>query len=467
MLEIIDILKKRILRFEILVLIFVCIFSFLLVIYVFNYDFIQSVEKFDKFYQETQDTLDMKSTQNNSLNNLYNKNLKINYFDFSSGDAKFFDKTFSEKVENFYANLFLLNWEFEKSKNFLNWNKRDYYFNFWNLNLLKWYSILSGNKNTDKFLESYNLIKDSIEKYSIAAQIVGTWAKESIKNKIKQNKDTANYFKYIAWEKFCVTFFDWLIEKINSLFDKISNLADLFQKERRYIKTWWEKIQDQELKKCLNNFYNSVSESYIQSLSLKERIKWYKDSAVNKLELWIKNPSKCVLDSKDFQKEFDSISSSITNIFNSYNNLHTYLLEVLKNKDKEKLREVCKNSKQYQKNNNKTQKKLSESLKKMEDFLGKNKKQNKSWQKQEKKSEKKQWNSNEKRHRDIPEGLEEELRKSIDKQNQKWIEEMNKLKGEKGFTPEKYIEQLFDEFYGDKEWFETNTWKEWEKEKDR
>jgi hypothetical protein len=117
-----------------------------------------------------------------------------------------------------------------------------------------------------------------------------------------------------------------------------------------------------------------------------------------------------------------------------YQQLHQNTIEALKNNNPQDIKELCDQTKNDEQINQQIESSVQELLQKLED----NKTENK----------KKQRASTEVQYKDFFDKDEKKTLEEIQTTNQWWIDTMLNIRGKGNYDPEQYINDMFNQFYG-------------------
>ncbi len=118
----------------------------------------------------------------------------------------------------------------------------------------------------------------------------------------------------------------------------------------------------------------------------------------------------------------------------SYQELHENTVNILKNNDKQGIKELCERTKNDAEINQNIESSVQELLQKLNENTR---------EEQEKKK-----TSQEQHHKDFFTEEKEQTLKEIQKINKEWIENVLNIRGKGNYTAEKYIDDMFNQFYG-------------------
>lgn len=379
-----------------------------------------------------------------------------------------FDEKFESKLKNYAANIYTINWNFDKALQNINNDDWKYYFNIWNIKLFEWYDITKQNLekfNKNKWINAYKVFTESIENYNISAQTLWTWSKHS--NTIINNRNIAYKFKFIAGVQVCVEIFTSYIQNFDDLQKKAQDISLLFDKETTEIENFIKTTKDQELIKCLKNLRTSILQSQISINNINEKLKNYKNSSLKIVDELLTEPDQCMekID-KDWVKIEDAINQISWSLV-SFAQTHQQFYEFIKQKDINNLKMLCQeaSNQSQQQQQNQNNKNIQNGISKLDDVFN----QNQAWQKsqdqqwswndnQQQEDQQSKWNSNQPNHMEITPWYEKEITDRIKQNSQQWIEQMNKLRWDRDYNVDEYIKQLFKDFWGNKKDFENSIW---------
>ena len=461
---------------------FLLSFVFLLIaltaggIFLINYSRIDIISSLQGYYEEKLDEI---PSTHIDYNDIQQKDIDINR-DFI--DQKLYSNKissdFRQSYSVFVSNLFTLDWDFETARHYLEGSTWKEQFNLGNINLFDWYGYvedefeqdMSANPafgNVQELETAYWLFEDAIENYNSAASLLGEEHKDTYKwEKIINNRVVAFWLRFITWAKICTETYKSVIEDINELLSKTYNLKSLLEDVVYEARTRWQRIDDQYLKECLNDIYDTSNQSLMEVRQIQNNLESYQEWAIERLEEWLEDPFACVADREEFLTRFNDAYANVYNSLESFNQSYTQMYNVLESKDREELRQFCEQAEEFSEELEEEMEDFSEWMEDLDEMLNPDREEPaypeddyqdpymeededdifEEWRPQQ---EEPAPHAEDPHFEDVEEEHQTELREEMREQNRERIEEMYEKRWEEDYNPFDYIDELFQEYYWD------------------
>lgn len=321
------------------------------------------------------------------------------------------------------ADLALKEGQYEKALLLISWNTSEDYYNRWTLQtILVYKNALQSNLS---WLENAQILVAQAQKNLDIAKRLAT--AQRIKNAITDNQSTLNSLSTVVDIKNCYGRGDAVVRWINTTNNIIKGIKSTLDEEQWYISKRSASLDPSCYEKL--NYILDTSREQVGLLDLqmqKNSIKYKSD-----LSDRIDEPAICI------QSPYENILPSIRKGeagLQEYEQQHQNTIEALKKNDSQSIKDVCDQSKNDAQINQKIESSVQELLQKLEE----NKIEN-----QEKKR-----SSNQANYKDFFNEDEKNALLQIKKINQWRIENTLEIRGKWNYSPEKYINNMFNQFYG-------------------
>lgn len=335
--------------------------------------------------------------------------------------------TIGQKIMNIQntiqANQAIKEQEYEKALQLISWNNGEDYYNRWTIQTLLAYKDALGNSIS--WLENAQiLLAQAQQNFTIAQKISKS---TNIKNASIDNQKTINSLSSVVDIKTCYSIGQETIIGIKSIVSTITNIKNTLNEEEVYINkrakgldvTCYEK-----LKYILDTSREQVG--LLQWQMQKNTIQYTSDFS-NKIE----NPMICI------QTPYENILPSIEKgkqWLDQYQLQHINTIEALKNNNNTSIKELCNQTKNDAQINQQIENSLQELLQKLEDNKTENKQQQRA--------------TNEVNYKNFFNEDEKKALENIKATNQWRINTILNIRSKGSYNPEKYINDMFNQFYG-------------------
>ena len=343
------------------------------------------------------------------------------------------------------SNLLLLNWNISGSFDILHKSKiysyKDFY-NLWNLYFIKSYKTLLNNwtwyiELNQKAISYYDTALSIIPKYKLKKNIlINLWLSKQILN-----------FMYVYS---CDNLFVNMILNTDKLLSNIDKINNILKKQIWALKKW---ENYDFLSKCINSFEKDANKNisiiYENRTFFQDVKKW--------LLITLKNYQwdelNCYKNSELINQKYKHSIESSTKYFNKFYKTQKDLLTIFEKASIIQMTKLCKWISNLAKKQNKQNKQMQNNFNNLNDLTQKTKpnEKHKQHNQEQNKLEKKQWNKNNNWKNDIKKlkrYIQDKI-ESLNKQNEKIIEQIQKETTEKNYNPKSYLDKLFKKFFSD------------------
>lgn len=332
-----------------------------------------------------------------------------------------------------------ITWAIENILNNNEYSYKDFY-NLWNLYLLK-----SFFEFKDK---NWSYVKNAQQSISYYYNAIDSTPSQNNKSFILNNLQIAKNFLDIIYNYDCNDLFFKMFEKLKIL---ISIFPEIFETLKQQHLALEQRSQDDDLKNCVQIFQNS---SQLNASLILQNQDFYK-KVQNWLEKLWKQASEdanlCYQQTPLLKEKYqESISWSLI-YFQNFNKSQKDLLTVFSKWEKKDMLYLCQNLDKMQQNQNKANQNMQQNLNNLQDLTEPQKDQKEEKKKKEENSEK-----NEEKD-DKGENVQDKQFNSkieyLQKQNADIIKQIQDLKTSSNYSPMDYIDNLFKNFYWNKQDF--------------
>lgn len=255
---------------------------------------------------------------------------------------------------------------------------------------------------------------------------------------IQSNKILAEKLSVIIKVKACYWGYSTIIENLENFATQTQIIQDLLQKETDEID------KNHQIEKiCLNQLKNIANTSATQVDQLQTQMNEYNKQYKSNLIKNIEDPTWCLNETMSLD---ETITTDAKKSIDEFTNNHKNTLAALQSGDPEQIKDLCNQSK----NDGQVSEKIGNSLQKLIDQLDENLKKGSKDNQNTKTTE---WNE----EAPLDSGVEykplfekEELKilEEIDNNNTSLIKNIQQIKWKGKYNIQKYIDKLFNEFYG-------------------
>lgn len=354
----------------------------------------------------------------------------------AGNESSFYDKiwgnitdtrsTIGKKIINIQntlqANEAIKKQEYEKALQLISWNKSEDYYNRGTIQTLLAYknalqSNISGLEVAQKFVIQAQQNLDIAKKLSPSIKI---------QQAIIDNEGTINTLSKVVDIKTCYGIWQTTIVDIKDIIDNtIKNIKNTLDQEEIYINKRAKSLPNGCYEKLTYILDTSRQQVWLLQIQMGKNITKYTSDFSQKIEdpiLCITTPYENIIPSIAKGKEW----------LEAYQLQHINTTEALKNN--ENIKELCDQSKNDAQINQKIESAIQELLEKLE---------GNTWEKKQQ-----QRNTDKVEYKDFFNKDEQKILQDIKNTNQWWIETILHIRGKGSYDPEKYINDMFNQFYG-------------------
>lgn len=320
------------------------------------------------------------------------------------------------------ANKALQNQEYEKSLTYISWDNDIDYYNRWTLQMLLAYK--NAIQNDVSWLQhAQTFIAQAEQSFEIAQKLSNS---KQIRDSIIENQTTVQALSPVIDIKTCYGIGQTIITSIDDINTTINNIKDVLKQEEEYIKKKaWSLSQE-----CNEKLRSTVYTSKEQISLLETNMKYNRQTYIADFSDKIDNPMICI------NTPYENILPSILKWkawVEEYQKLHKDTIEIFQSNNKQKIDELCSQTKNDAQINQDINNAIQELLQKLEENTLK-KQKNRATQ--------------EIQYKDFFNEDEKKTLQEIETINQWWIKKILQIRGKGNYTPEQYINDMFNQFYG-------------------
>lgn len=321
------------------------------------------------------------------------------------------------------ANEAIKKQEYEKALALISWNTSEDYYNRGTINTLLAYK--NALQSSVSWLENAQVfIAQAQQNFNLAKKLATS---KTINNAIMDNEKTIGSLSAVVDIKTCYGIGQWIISNINDTNTTIKNIKTTLDEEEICINKRAHSLDSACYEKLVYILDSSREQVGLLQLQMQQNTIKYKSDFSDKIE----DPILCI------QAPYENILSSIIKgrqWLEQYQQQHIATIEALKNNDSRSISELCNQTKNDAQINQDIESSVQELLQKLED----NKKENQEQQR----------STNEVQYKDFFNEDEKKALQDIKTTNQWRIENIMQIKGKWNYNPEKYINDMFNQFYG-------------------
>lgn len=321
------------------------------------------------------------------------------------------------------ANEAIKKWEYEKALQLISWNKSEDYYNRWTIQTLLAYK--NALQSSISWLQDAQIfIAQSQQNFTIAKKLSTS---STIKNAIIDNKNIIDSLSAVVDIKTCYGIGQGIISNINDTNTTIKNIKTTLNQEEIYINKRAHSLDPVCYEKLVYILDSSREQVGLLQLQMQKNTTKYISDFSDKIE----DPILCI------QAPYENIISSIIKgkqWLEQYQQQHISTIEALKSNDSRSISDLCNQTKNDAQINQQIENSVQELLQKLEDNKTENKEQTRS--------------TNEIKYKDFFDEDEQKALQEIKTTNEWRINTMLDIKGKWNYNPEKYINDMFNQFYG-------------------
>lgn len=367
------------------------------------------------------------------------------------GQNQIKDSNLIDDLNNYIANIKLLQNDYDTSLEKLTGEDWKYYYNLWNVQTLKWYDLLNMSGYA-QVAEWYWFFQQAIENYNKSSQLMWTWDDEW--KKIINNRNKSYYLRYLGGLKIVMISLTKITNTLNELLDKVLALTKILDEESELIKSLMDSNVDKNTRECLLLLNKELGESMVSVSNIKDFLNYFKSGLVKKYEKIVEDPDNLLQNIDTLSGSVGAASSKISISLDEFLKQYWYKNIALRSKNTDIIKSLCESWRSWWQDNKNAQ--LNEWIDELNKLLWDN-----PWdeQKQTQKSDDqpiKNWDQP--MHQNIPQWYEKQLMENIMNQNKSWINEMQQLKSQSWYDPKQYLDKLFKDFLWNQKDFSNQTW---------
>lgn len=314
--------------------------------------------------------------------------------------------------------------DYENALQLISWTSSEDYYNRWTIQTLLAYqnalqSSISWLQNAQVF------VAQAQQNFSIAKKLSSS---KTVTNAINENQKTITSLSAVVDIKTCYGIGQAIIMDIDVIAATIKNIKDILVQEEAYIAKRARSLDSECYQKLLNIVDSSKQQVGLLQLQMEKNSTKYSSDFSDKIQdpmICIQTPYENILPSMDKGKQG----------LEEYQQLHQNTIEALKSNDSQSIKELCNQTKNDAQINQDIENSVQDLLQKLED----NKTEN---QEQKKRA------TDEVKYKDFFNEDEKKALQDIKTINQWWINTIMEIKGRWNYAPEKYIDDMFNQFYG-------------------
>ena len=321
------------------------------------------------------------------------------------------------------ANEAIQQQDYQKALQLISWNTSQDYYNRGTIQTLLAYK--NALQSSISWLEQAQIfVAQAQQNFNIAKKLSNI---ETITNAISDNQKTITSLSTVVDIKTCYGIGQTIISSMKDIASTIQNIKKTLDQEEEYINKRAKSL-DAACYEKLNYILDTSREQVgLLGLQMQNNTTKYTSDFSDKIE----DPLICI------QTPYENIIPSIIKGrqgLQSYQQQHQNTIEALKSNDSKSIKELCDQTKNDAQINQQIESSVQELLQKLED--------NKIENQQQKRS------TNEVNYKDFLNENEKKALEEIKATNQWWINTMLNIRGKGNYNPEKYINVMFNQFYG-------------------
>ena len=313
--------------------------------------------------------------------------------------------------------------EYEKALELISWNTSQDYYNRGTIQTLLAYK--NGLQSTISWLQNAQVfIAQAQQNFAIAKKL---WNTKNITNAIMDNEKTIASLSSVIDIKTCYGLWQAIVSHINDITTTIKNIRETLNQEEIYIHKRAHSLDPVCYEKLVHILDSSKEQVGLIQLHMEKNKTNYTSDFSDKIE----NPMICI------ETPYENILPSIIKgrqWLETYQRQHINTIEALKSNDSQSIKDLCNQTKNDAQINQEIEDSVQELLQKLEDNKTENKEQKRS--------------SNEVQYKDFFNEDEKKVLQEIKTTNQSRINTILDIRGKWNYDPEKYINDMFNQFYG-------------------
>lgn len=318
--------------------------------------------------------------------------------------------------------------EYEKALQNMSWSQGEDYYNRWTLQTLMAYTY--ALESNISWLENAKIRANQAQQnFDIAQKLADS---QEIKKASRENAKTIAEVGVVITIKNCYGVGQGIVMNINTIIDtNIKGIKDALITEKEYI----DKRKNTLSPICYEKLQYIVDASKEQVGELDLQMKKNRIQYISDLSDKIRDPILCI------KTPYENIIPSLLKgqeWLEIYALQHQNTIAALKSNTSKSIQELCNQSGNDAAINQKIESSVQELLQKLQDNTTENNLSSKEQQRA----------SKEIKYQDFFNQDEQKILQEIEKTNQWWIKNTLDIRGKWNYTPERYINDMFNEFYG-------------------
>ena len=321
------------------------------------------------------------------------------------------------------ANEAVKKWNYEEALQLISWSTSEDYYNRGTIHTLLAYK--NALQSSISWLESAQVFVAQAQQNFTLAKKLST--SKTTTNAITDNEKTISSLSAVVDIKTCYGIGQTIISSIKDTNTTIKNIKETLNQEEIYINKRANTLDQACHEKLVYILDSSREQVGLLQLQMEQNDTKYTSEFSDKIE----NPMICI------ETPYENIISSIIKWkqwLQQYQQQHINTIEALKNNDSKSIQELCNQTKNDAQINQNIESAVQELLQKLEDNKTENKEKTRS--------------TTETNYKDFFNEDEKKALQEIKATNQWRINTILDIRGKSNYTPEKYINDMFNQFYG-------------------
>ncbi len=321
------------------------------------------------------------------------------------------------------ANEAVKKWNYEEALQLISWNTSEDYYNRGTIHTLLAYR--NALQSSISWLESAQVFVAQAQQNFTLAKKLST--SKTTTNAITDNEKTISSLSAVVDIKTCYGMGQTIISSIKDTNTTIKNIKETLNQEEIYINKRANTLDQACHEKLVYILDSSREQVGLLQLQMEQNATKYTSEFSDKIE----DPMICI------ETPYENIISSIMKWkqwLQQYQQQHINTIEALKSNDSKSIQELCNQTKNDAQINQNIESAVQELLQKLEDNKTENKEKTRS--------------TTEANYKDFFSEDEKKALQDIKSTNQWRINTILDIRGKSNYTPEKYINDMFNQFYG-------------------
>lgn len=321
------------------------------------------------------------------------------------------------------ANQAIQQQEYKKALQLISGNTSEDYYNRGTIQTLLAYQ--NALESSISWLENAQIfVAQAQQNFDIAKKLSRS---KKISNAISNNERTITSLANGIDIKTCYSIGGNIIMDMKDIMTIIENIKDILKQEEIYIHKSISSLDTLCYEKLRTIVDTSKEQVSLFQWQMQKNMNKYKTDVSKKIE----DPLRCI------ETPYENILPSMTKGkqgLQQYQQQHIATIEALRSNDAQSIKELCEQSKNDAQINQEIENAVQELLQKLEDNKIENQEQKRS--------------TKEVKYKDFFDESEKKTLQEIQSTNQWWINTMLEIRGKGNYTPERYINTMFNQFYG-------------------